>query len=266
MSGRIILHQVGYDPYYKTWHTTGHNMLIYMHSDGGCIVCSENIYPIEEGALCFIGAKKHHYTMPEDPSKYDRSKVFMEPLDFEKLLSLLKAGSPLPQTLSDEAFVYARIASADRPQVEALFDEINRFNSDPRHADAVFFSCYLKLLTFLDRYAVDSISPPPNRMSEAIAFINNNIQSELCIDDICSTIPMSKFHFCRQFKKTTGMTIMEYILKTRLTLAKSLLSKEGLTISQISEECGFSSSSYFCRVFKSCTGLTPLQYRKNSNI
>ena len=85
---------------------------------------------------------------------------------------------------------------------------------------------------------------------------------EKCMDEICREIHISKYYFCRKFKKTTGFTVMDYVLKTRIVAAKGLLSETELSISEISNRCGFGSISYFCRVFKEHTGLTPLQYRK----
>ena len=56
--------------------------------------------------------------------------------------------------------------------------------------------------------------------------------------------------------------VMEYILKTRIVLAKNDLRKTVLPVAQIGDSAGFSSPAYFCRVFKQETGLTPLQYRR----
>ena len=60
-----------------------------------------------------------------------------------------------------------------------------------------------------------------------------------------------------------GMTVMDYVLKTRIVLAKNMLEKENVSISEVSGRCGFSSESYFCRVFKESVGVSPLKYRKS---
>ena len=75
-------------------------------------------------------------------------------------------------------------------------------------------------------------------------------------------VNVSKFHLCRCFREHTGMTVMDYILSTRIILAKNELTKTDESILCISEKCGFSSVSYFCRVFHRKEGCTPLQYRK----
>ena len=60
------------------------------------------------------------------------------------------------------------------------------------------------------------------------------------------------------------MTVMEYVLKTRLVMAKELLCKEKTSVTEVAARCGFSGLSYFSRVFKEETGLTPLAYRKQA--
>lgn len=262
MFNKIISHQIGFDSNYKTWHVNGENMLIYMYSDGGSIVCNEKIYPIKKGALCFIGAKKYHYTMPDDTSTYERSKVFASSDEFSKIIPLFSEDENFARNFSEESFVYAEIGEKDRHGVEALFDEIARYERDKTHGNAVFVSCFTRLMVFISQNIIDVISLPHGFMHKAIEYINGNICNGIGIDDICEHIHMSKYHFCRSFKKATGLTVMEYILKTRIVLAKNMLAKENLPISEVSERCGFSSISYFCRTFKDDTGLTPLQYRK----
>jgi AraC-like DNA-binding protein len=55
---------------------------------------------------------------------------------------------------------------------------------------------------------------------------------------------------------------MDYILKTRIAMAKELLCEADMSVTEISESCGFSSISYFSRTFKNETGMSPLKYKK----
>ena len=58
------------------------------------------------------------------------------------------------------------------------------------------------------------------------------------------------------------MTVMEYVLKTRIVMASEMLKKERCSVTEVSSRCGFSSVSYFSRVFKREVGISPLEYRK----
>ena len=128
--------------------------------------------------------------------------------------------------------------------------------------ELILISCLLRILFFLNKYSVESTPSSTGFMSKAIVYINENISSDIDIDKVCRAINISKYYFCRQFKEHTGMTVMNYILKTRIVLAKSELKKTDLSITEISEKYSFSSVSYFCRVFKEEEKCTPLQFRK----
>ena len=68
----------------------------------------------------------------------------------------------------------------------------------------------------------------------------------------------------RQFKRYTGYRLNEYIKRTKLEYAKTLLSAgEENSIAQIAYYLGFSSESKFIAAFKNLYGITPLQWKKN---
>lgn len=261
MYSRILCHQVGLDKDYKTWHVNNRNMLIYMHSDGGSIVCNEKIYPIKRGMLFFVGSKKYHYTLPDNVDSYERSKVFATNEEMSRILSCFRESEGFFDTFGEESMVCAEIGEEERGAVERLFDEIARFSDDECN-DAVFFSSYIRLLVYVSRNTIDAITIPQSFIYRAVEYINSNICALIGVEDVCRHVRVSKYHFCRIFKRTTGQTVMEYILKTRLALAKNMLAKGTYTVSEVSEHCGFSSISYFCRVFKDDTGVTPLGYRR----
>lgn len=58
------------------------------------------------------------------------------------------------------------------------------------------------------------------------------------------------------------MSLSEYIIQKRLSIAKQLLETTELSIVEVSQRTGFSYSSYFVRIFKKKVGVTPQQYRQ----
>ena len=248
MDQSITLHEVGKDPHFKIWHAAEMHMFLYTYSDGGNIVCSEKVYPIRSGVLCFVGAGKYHYTMPDEPEHYERSKLFIYPEDLSKIQKALPNLKSF-QKYTEGGFVYSRI----RP--------VDRYQNDP-HSKAMLLSCCIQLMILMEQNLEENIVPESGIIHQAIAYINSNIFREIGISEVCEAVHISKYHFCRQFRQSTGLTVMEYILKTRIILAKNLLLSEKVSVSEVSRKCGFSSASYFCRVFKEDTGITPLAFRK----
>ena len=264
MNNNILFHQQGLDTYYNIWHTTGRNMILYMYTDGGSIVGTEKTYPIKQGGLCFIGSNKFHYTLPEDPQAYDRSKVFLSDEGLQAVLSLFPRELNLHEIFHETQLVYTQLEPQEQTAVEQIFHLIHSNADDTRYGDTVLKSSFAQLLIYLHRGRSQVVSAPWDIIQNAVEYINSHIAEDITIDDICQHIHISKYHFCRKFKQTTGFTVMDYVLKTRIAAAQNLLSGESLSVSDAAQKCGFSSSSYFCRIFKAHTGLSPLQYRKSN--
>lgn len=255
---KTILHEVGRDEHFKLWHALSDedNMIIYFHSDGGSIVTGDKVYPIKNGSLCFVGAGKYHYTMPDDPAVYDRSKMFFDSQLLRGIISLVTDGRSYSRFTFD-SIVYAEIPEYERDSVNLAFEETSRDGSG-----ALSVASISRLIHLLEKYSAGSAVIAHGALNDAIDYVNKNIFKEITIDDICSEVHISKYYFCRRFKETMGMTVMDYVLKTRIALAKNMLERENVSISEVSDKCGFSSVSYFCRVFKESVGVSPLKYRK----
>lgn len=265
MKNHVIMRQCGLDEYHKRWHTNDTNMIIYMHSDGGSIVCNERIYPIKKGALCFVGSKKYHYTMTSGGAAYERSKIFISNKELDRLLTFSQNEEAITDVFNDNSIVYAQLSERNIEAVDSLLLDISRYAEDDTYGDMIFASCFMRLLVFMSENALDKITLPHGSMYKAIEYINENIREDITVDSICEHVHTSKYHFCRSFKKATGLTVMNYILKTRITLAKNLLINESVSVGEISALSGFSNTSVFCRAFKANTSMTPLQYRRHKS-
>lgn len=259
MKDTRVYRQIGKDPLYKTWHAGTRPLFLYVHSDGGSIVTKDRSYPLRKNVLALILPGTYHYTMPDDPDCYDRSKLLLSPAGYAGIGELLR---PYPefQSLLGRSVVYAQIPPEDRGAVDRIFAEAEARATGG--SALLLLSDVLRLLFFLQKHAAAHTADAGGFMSKALRYIHGNISAELTIDGICGAINVSKYHFCRQFKRQLGMTVMQYILHTRIVLAGEALEKSSLPVAQISEKYGFSSSSYFCRVFREATGFTPLQYRR----
>ena len=255
-------YQLGFNYRYDTWHTVGRNMILYVHSGSGNVVSREQNYPITRGCLCFVGANKFYYTLPDIPEEYIRSKIFLSNQALDRILSLFPEESKMKKRFAPNTLVYAQIDLENMGRVEKIFEELSRYADHEYYHDALITSLYTRLLIDLNENATDSVPPSSGTIPKAVEYINSHIYQNIEIDDICDAIHVSKYYFCRKFKQVTGTTVMNYILSTRITSAKSMLENPALSISEVSEQCGFSSISYFCRVFKEESGMTPLQFQK----
>jgi len=73
---------------------------------------------------------------------------------------------------------------------------------------------------------------------------------------------MSLARFARVIKRIHGISPMQLITKTRITVGSRLLRETDTGIAEIALECGFSDHSAFTRAFRTVTGLSPTEYRR----
>jgi AraC-like DNA-binding protein/mannose-6-phosphate isomerase-like protein (cupin superfamily) len=84
----------------------------------------------------------------------------------------------------------------------------------------------------------------------------------LRVSAIAAQVGVSPEHLSRNFHKTTGKTLAEYITVCRLRSALVMLQNTALPIKQIAAECGFSSVNYFSNRFKKYYARTPGEMRR----
>ena len=261
----VIYRESGRDNYYRIWHKPETNMFIFIHSGSGSIVTRDTQYTMSEGTLCFIGEDKYHYTFPDDTNNYVRSKLFISSKELSELFKALGKEMRISESFSAEKINIVSLDARNAQLAEQIFSRLKDVSVESDYYRLELFSAVLRFIILLGENSYKPKFNTLGAMQTAVDYINEHITEDITVESICASIYMSKYHFCRSFKKKTGVTVMEYVLKTRIMMAEELLSAGNMSVTEISEACAFSSVSYFSRVFKSETGMTPLQYKKKNS-
>ena len=101
----------------------------------------------------------------------------------------------------------------------------------------------------------------PRRLSRVFEYIHAHLGEALDIRGMASTANLSRFHFARAFKASTGQTPYQYVSSKRLAQAKVLLA-QNLPLAEIALALNFSSQANFTRAFRHEFGITPGLYRE----
>ncbi len=122
-------------------------------------------------------------------------------------------------------------------------------------------------LALCDRHAVYSKLPREDThvlacIKKAIGTISAECERRITLDEIASSVGLSKYYFAREFRRITGFSFVAYLNGLRCEKASKLLLLGELSIGEICAACGFENSSYFTRKFKEYSGYTPKDYRK----
>ena len=93
-------------------------------------------------------------------------------------------------------------------------------------------------------------------------YLDDNYLKEISLDSLSNRFYINKYYLTRLFKTTYGVTINNYMLNKRITIAKEMLRFSNKSVDEIANDCGISDSNYFSRTFKKIEGITPKEYRK----
>jgi AraC family transcriptional regulator len=99
------------------------------------------------------------------------------------------------------------------------------------------------------------------RLSRVLSYIEENHERDLTLEDLAGEAAMSTFHFAREFKRATGTTPHQHLIRFRVERAKALLAESRLPLAEVGLRTGFSHQSHFTRLFRRLTGTTPQSYR-----
>ena len=93
-------------------------------------------------------------------------------------------------------------------------------------------------------------------------YIDKHFTEKITLDELAELFYINKFYLTRVFKEQFGMSISQYIMQLRITMAKRNLRFTTLSIEEIAAQCGLEDANYFSRVFRKVEGVSPGEYRK----
>lgn len=89
-----------------------------------------------------------------------------------------------------------------------------------------------------------------------------NIDGDVRLDELAAACRLSRSHFARAFKATTGASAIQWLLARRIERAKTLLANSSLPVEQVAVQCGFADQSHLTRTFLKFSGVSPGRWRR----
>ena len=118
------------------------------------------------------------------------------------------------------------------------------------------------LLELMNNYSVSSQN---EHIHKILKYIDEHINEQLSLRIISKEINLSREYTSYIFKKEMSTTLTDYINERKLLLAKELISRQNMTLSQVAQHISFDNYNYFCRLFKKHFGISPGQYMRSLN-
>ncbi len=117
------------------------------------------------------------------------------------------------------------------------------------------------LADFAGRHTIACSAEEPAAVTSAKQFVQAHVNEPITLAQVVQNARVSRFYFCKMFKKATGMTLTEYVARVRVEKAKTLLVDPSLRITEVLYSAGFGSVPQFNSVFKRYAGMAPSEYR-----
>lgn len=179
--------------------------------------------------------------------------------DLERVFTLFEI--PIP--------IY-RFAEEHQKPIFDLLNAIFRLGKTPSpiqqlaiHTKFIEFLCAVYQVRQHNRYQPQQIANSITQKIYAVtSYIHANYAQELSLADLSRQFFISMYHLSHQFKSVTGFTLVNYIQMTRIRNAQQLLLYSKINVTEIADQCGFTSFSQFNRVFNKYCGVCPSKFRK----
>lgn len=247
-----------------TEHYHNYHEIIFVKNGNATIKYDKKEYLLNKNSLVFISNLEKHQVII-DSNSYERYWFYISP---KILRSTVKSNILCSLfTLRPGNFCHVADVSEIANSVETVIKEILSSLTFKSHYRFDYQKSLIRVL-LIDLYRLDkNIFPAINTPQSILVYeiqkeFEINFNNTYSLEKLACDNNISKSYLSHTFKNVTGYGVMEYLTELRISIAKDLLINTELNSFEISNECGFSSSSNFARVMKKTTGMTPLQYRK----
>lgn len=235
-------------------HSHHYFEIYYLKSGQRYHVVEDHLHLINSGELIIFPPYLMHHSFGDEGVAFDRLVLYFSP---DVLVS-----RELLDRVGKRSNTY-KFDGVQRHNAEEIFDRLQLIQDrgDEFAADEMRLLVNELLISIVRQEPTDTQIERRDRISAVIRYLHDNFSRQLRLEDIADEFFISQYHLCREFKKYTKSTVMQYLTNIRMGQAQRLLDETELSVTEISERIGFANVTHFNRVFKQCTGMAPRDYK-----
>lgn len=237
--------------------------ILQIWSGEGVVMVKNKLYPIKSGSLYFINGMDIHCSVPQNPNNYVRSKLIISSEYINKIAELTESFGIIKDLFIKNGGMCIELGQDETAVIDEKFLKISESLREHNiYTNTNVATSLFEIFTYAHGNKNTNSPALSNKISEILKYINKNIERKITLEEICEHVHASKYYLCHIFKETTHMTILDYILSRRISIAKKNLIYTDKPLSEIAMSAGFSSFSYFSKIFHDNEGVTPSNFRK----
>jgi AraC family transcriptional regulator len=101
------------------------------------------------------------------------------------------------------------------------------------------------------------------RLRRIKELVHVKMEDDLSLDEMAQSVGLSTAHFARMFRKSTGETPHQFVLRQRIERAKAMLRAPDARVLDVAVACGFKTQQHFAQVFRDVCKVSPTEYRQD---
>ena len=101
------------------------------------------------------------------------------------------------------------------------------------------------------------------RLRRIKELVHAKMEDDLSLDEMAQSVGLSTAHFARMFRKSTGETPHQFVLRQRVERAKAMLRAPDARVLDVAVACGFKTQQHFAQVFRDVSRVSPTEYRQD---
>jgi AraC-like DNA-binding protein/ligand-binding sensor protein len=131
------------------------------------------------------------------------------------------------------------------------------------HAPSAFGACeaFRRFADLVSQQMASAFSQREHKIVLAISqLVEERSAAQITIQQLAEAVHLSCGHLSRVFRRTTGMTLEQFLIRQRVELAKRALLDHRFNVAEVADQCGFCNPAYFASVFKKYVRCTPREF------
>lgn len=128
--------------------------------------------------------------------------------------------------------------------------------------DVVFTYLLRTMLTRMEHNARFAHAMHDAAIQQAVALMHDDCAHPWTLDELASSVGLSRTLFAERFRSATGDTPLQYLRAVRMQRAIRLLDARTITLEQVANAVGYQDAFSFSKVFKRTVGLSPRDFRR----
>ena len=215
-------------------------------------------YPLSEGSVSYYNQGSLHEVEAEKENEIGSYCI--------GITNLRKKGLQFNHlTAPGEALV--RQAESLFPVLKAMCEqmfELEGSNTEGKLAAQLLCVSFILLTSRLEKFP--AMAETKNKEEQMVLrirnYLNQNFTDDISLDSVAEALGCSSTYVSHVFKKATGHTPIQYVIKRRIGHAQTLLISTDYSASQIATMVGYDNTNYFSTLFSKMVGMPPIKYRQ----